>query len=59
MTSIVAKLPFASADPDPAFLLERKQGLEKYLQVSLIHLNIDSFVSTIELRISNVDCWYT
>lgn len=35
VTSLVSKLPFASADPDPAFLLERKQGLEKYLQVDV------------------------
>ncbi len=33
MSSLVSKLPFASVDPDPAFLLERKQGLENYLQV--------------------------
>ena len=33
MSSLVSKLPFATIDPDPAFLLERKQGLEKYLQV--------------------------
>jgi hypothetical protein len=33
VSSLVSRLPFASVDPDPAFLLERKQGLEKYLQV--------------------------
>ena len=30
---IVSKMPFASAEHDPAFLLDRRNGLEKYLQV--------------------------
>ena len=37
----MSKLPFASVDPDPAFLLERKQGLEKYLQVSHYSIKLD------------------
>ena len=31
--NVVSKLPFTSRDLDPATLLERKQGLEKYIQV--------------------------
>ena len=32
--NVVSKLPFTSRDLDPTSLLERKQGLEKYIQVS-------------------------
>ena len=34
--NVVSKLPFTSRDLDPASLLERKQGLEKYIQVRYI-----------------------
>lgn len=32
-SSIISKLPFTSSEPDTAVIIERKQGLEKYLQV--------------------------
>ena len=35
--NVVSKLPFTSKDLDPTSLLERKQGLEKYIQVWLKH----------------------
>ena len=31
--NFVSKLPFTAKDPDPTIILERKQGLEGYLQV--------------------------
>ena len=33
LSNIVSKLPFTSSEPDTAMIIERKQGLEKYLQV--------------------------
>lgn len=32
-SSIISKLPFTSSEPDTTIIIERKQGLEKYLQV--------------------------
>lgn len=33
--NFVSKLPFTAKDPDPTIILERKQGLERYLQVQI------------------------
>jgi len=32
-SNFISKLPFTSSEPDATMLIERKQGLEKYLQV--------------------------
>lgn len=32
-SSFISKLPFTSGEPDTTVIIERKQGLEKYLQV--------------------------
>ena len=33
LSNFISKLPFTSNEPDATMLIERKQGLEKYLQV--------------------------
>lgn len=46
--NVVSKLPFTSKDLDPTALLERKQGLEKYIQVWRAHviLGTSTFVKS-------------
>ena len=34
-SSLISKLPFSNSEHDTTVVFERKQGLEKYLQVSL------------------------
>lgn len=40
-SSILSKLPFTSSEPDTTVIIERKQGLEKYLQVRVIVFSLD------------------
>ena len=45
----VSKLSLSSSDPDPVVLQERLQGLEKYLQVSLVQALIRIISQSIKL----------